>query len=60
VTCGDGNQTRTRLCNNPEPANGGQNCSGTNIDTETKICTGGAPCPIGNNVFLNQLRMKKE
>ena len=34
------NQTRTRTCTNPAPANGGADCSGPS--TETQTCTGGA------------------
>ena len=30
VTCGSGNQTRTRLCNAPPPSLGGSPCSGSN------------------------------
>ena len=34
--CNGGNKTRERMCNNPEPAFGGQNCEGP--ITETKPC----------------------
>ena len=27
VTCGGGQQSRTRACNNPKPARGGNNCT---------------------------------
>ncbi|KAI8502229.1 hypothetical protein Bbelb_198170 [Branchiostoma belcheri] len=50
VTCGVGEKTRTRNCNNPSPAHGGAECTledGTTGLEETKIipCDEG-PCPI--------------
>ena len=42
VTCEDGIQTRTRLCDNPPRAYGGDYCPG--VDTEHKNCTM-IPCP---------------
>jgi len=30
VTCEGGSRSRTRLCSNPAPANGGLNCTGNN------------------------------
>ncbi len=47
VTCGVGNQTRTRTCTDPTPANGGMNCSETNVEIDTQTCSGD-PCPVGN------------
>ncbi len=55
VTCGAGNQTKTRTCTNPTPANNGINCSTTNFDYATQICTEN-PCPVGNALF-NCLRV---
>lgn len=42
VSCGTGVQKRLRRCNNPQPANGGRHCSGS--DSETRSCQG-KPCP---------------
>ena len=42
TTCGDGTQTRTRMCSNPAPANGGEDCSGE--ATEEVDCNP-QPCP---------------
>ncbi|KAL1775484.1 hemicentin-1 isoform X4 [Sigmodon hispidus] len=43
VTCGKGIQKRSRLCNNPLPANGGRPCSGS--DSETRHCQNKL-CPV--------------
>jgi hypothetical protein len=32
--CGSGTRSRNRYCTNPEPMNGGQYCSGRQIDTQ--------------------------
>ncbi|XP_074526683.1 hemicentin-1 [Halichoeres trimaculatus] len=45
-TCGQGFQERIRMCNNPEPANGGRACSGPSIDSrkcQTGLCPGETP-----------------
>ena len=44
VTCGTGEKIRTRQCNNPPPANGGDNCEGKASDDDdcnTQLCPGG-------------------
>ncbi|KAJ8038941.1 Hemicentin-1 [Holothuria leucospilota] len=43
TSCGDGMQSRIRVCNNPEPANGGRQCSGPSLDSQP--CEE-ARCPI--------------
>ncbi|XP_057307714.1 SCO-spondin-like [Hydractinia symbiolongicarpus] len=50
VTCGDGQETRTRTCNNPAPSHGGSQCvdlNGANALTEEENipCTQ-SPCPV--------------
>jgi hypothetical protein len=50
--CGGGNQTRTRTCSNPPPANGGNDCGPD--DTEMQNCNED-PCVIGNFMFLISL-----
>lgn len=45
VTCGNGNQTRARQCDNPEPEYGGHHCtSNGSKGTEVKECIT-SPCP---------------
>lgn len=42
-SCGQGLQERIRLCNNPEPTNGGRSCSGPSVETrkcQTGLCPG--------------------
>eukprot|EP00112_Aurelia_sp_Birch-Aquarium-sp1_P004443 Seg1505.2 transcript_id=Seg1505.2/GoldUCD/mRNA.D3Y31 product=Hemicentin-1 protein_id=Seg1505.2/GoldUCD/D3Y31 len=48
-SCGGGMKTRERLCNNPAPAHGGENCAGAS--SETVPCNTGA-CPV-NGGFSN-------
>ena len=42
VTCADGQNTRTRACDSPEPARGGISCEGEDI--QYRNCTE-VPCP---------------
>ncbi|CAD5126684.1 unnamed protein product [Dimorphilus gyrociliatus] len=52
--CGVGNRTRTRMCNNPPPSNGGKDCKGQSIQTE--LCSSN-PCPVaGNPAFMVSLK----
>jgi len=43
VSCGGGEHTRTRVCNNPAPEHGGADCTGD--ASETEACNEN-PCPI--------------
>ncbi|XP_065929593.1 ectin [Magallana gigas] len=56
TTCGGGRQSRSRICDNPRPANGGKTCSGSSADFQdcnTAACPTAAPgqylqlCPSG-------------
>merc|ERR1712203_1196081 len=47
VSCGGAEHSRYRTCDNPAPAHGGEDCSGSN--TETERCNEN-PCPI-NGAF---------
>jgi len=49
LTCGSGTQTRTRLCNNPAPSNGGVACSGA--ASESQACNTQA-CPTTPGFYL--------
>ena len=42
--CGEGIQERDRLCNNPIPRYGGEQCPGDKIEVRT--CKSGTPCPV--------------
>ena len=37
VTCEKGVQSRTRMCNNPTPRNGGRECEGKNTDKRSCV-----------------------
>ncbi|XP_052813120.1 thrombospondin-2-like [Mya arenaria] len=43
VTCGNGTRTRTRLCSNPAPVHGGDDCMGNGTDITTCVLD---PCPV--------------
>ncbi|XP_071138996.1 A disintegrin and metalloproteinase with thrombospondin motifs adt-1-like isoform X2 [Mytilus edulis] len=46
TSCGSGNRTRNRLCENPPPSNGGEYCNGKTLDSDT--CNT-HECPINGN-----------
>ena len=43
VTCGEGNQTRQRFCDNPTPVHDGSDCNGNSEETQT--CNTSILCP---------------
>ncbi|XP_028399284.1 coadhesin-like [Dendronephthya gigantea] len=45
VTCGEGFETWTRSCDNPEPKFGGRNCSYLGEPVEYRSCSA-RPCPV--------------
>ncbi|CAD5126956.1 DgyrCDS14961 [Dimorphilus gyrociliatus] len=51
-SCGDGLRMRSRLCNNPPPSNGGNDCQGQ--PSESEPCTNG-PCSQGGAAFMVSL-----
>ncbi|VDI83382.1 Hypothetical predicted protein [Mytilus galloprovincialis] len=46
TSCGSGNRTRNRLCDNPPPSYGGEYCNGKTLDSD--ICNT-HECPINGN-----------
>ena len=44
VTCGGGKTNRTRTCDNPKPANGGEDCIDKDATAEVMLCAPN-PCP---------------
>ncbi|CAG2257871.1 HMCN [Mytilus edulis] len=47
VTCGEGVETRTRLCNDPAPVGDGAPCDG--VDTSSASCINGEACAVNGN-----------
>ena len=43
-TCLTGYKVRARYCNNPQPANGGKDCSELGPSRETLVCKPWPPC----------------
>ncbi|XP_067653612.1 SCO-spondin-like isoform X2 [Haliotis asinina] len=54
ITCGSTNsivRSRVRSCTNPAPANGGQQCIGSTLETASLPCTFSA-CPVNGGLSL--------
>lgn len=47
TTCGNGTQSRGRICNNPPQSGSGAPCSGSTVDNQP--CLTNPPCPIDGN-----------
>jgi len=56
VTCGSGTKSRTRTCDDPIPAHGGEYCLGINIDTVVCLVD---TCPGIETYYENISREKK-
>ncbi|XP_060582797.1 A disintegrin and metalloproteinase with thrombospondin motifs 1-like [Ruditapes philippinarum] len=53
VTCGDGTRSRSRSCNNPSPSNGGEQCQGSNVNSQN--------CNIKEcNTFVNGVLLSED
>ena len=50
VTCGGGKTYRTRTCDNPKPANGGEDCIDKDGTAEEMLCAPN-PCP-GTDILV--------
>lgn len=61
VTCGEGVFFRLRDCDNPEPMNGGADCT-AGEPLETRPCTATRACPGPNGKLINpsQDRFKRD
>ena len=58
MTCGGGQETRTRTCTNPPPAFGGESCPGES--EESRPCNE-QPCPgnmVGTNVYVTFIKLQ--
>ncbi|XP_061166391.1 neurogenic locus Notch protein-like [Saccostrea echinata] len=51
VTCGNGTQHRSRVCNDPAPNNGGLDCLGSN--TERQTCNN-TTCPVCSQLMVSE------
>ena len=51
ASCGGGTYSRTRVCNNPTPAYGGADCSGST--SETTACNTQSCCTAGSQTFTS-------
>ena len=60
VTCGSGTRSRTRSCDNPAPAHGGEDCAGADHNTDVCVlntCPGRVDWFFPFNViFLQKIR----
>ena len=52
-SCGSGTKTRRRLCNNPTPKNGGDDCSKLGPANQSVTCNPQV-CPPGEHVSFNK------
>ena len=55
VNCGGGITRRIRNCNNPKPANGGDDCEGPAVEVEscfTHTCDGGTKIKVLKKKYI--------
>ena len=53
AACGGGTRSRSRLCNNPMPSNGGEPCTGSSVQSQS--CNTGACISMGKILIYQRM-----